>query len=163
VLDGLWIGAGRWVGGGSGRDGLLELALGHPVVGHEVGDPERLDVAGLAPEVDVHALGEAALDARQLVDVRADLEEGARLRVAGELRVRDLVAPGPEGARGAGRLDAEEEVGVAAPAAVEEGRLEDDVGAARIVARRRHKPIAGPRSSRQLDLVVRGRRFEIGE
>ena len=43
----------------------------------------------------MHPLGLAALERRQQLDVRADLEEGARLGVAGELGVDDLVAPGP--------------------------------------------------------------------
>ena len=50
--------------------------------------------------------------------------------MAGELGVGDFVAEGAEGAGVLGRLDAEEEVRVAAPAAVEEGGLVDDVVAA---------------------------------
>ncbi len=63
----------------------------------------------------------------ELVDVRADLEDRAGLHVARELGVRDLVvvrAP----ARGAvRRVDAEQEVRVAAERPVEEGRLVDHV------------------------------------
>ncbi len=72
-----------------------------------------------------------ALDRRELVDVRADLQHGARLHVPGQLRVRDLVVPRAEGARASRVVDAEEEVRVAAPGSVEEGRLVDHVRAAR--------------------------------
>ena len=54
----------------------------------------------------------------------AHLEERGRLDPPGELGVGDLVAPVAEVAR---PLDPEEEVRVAAPPAVEEGRLEDHV------------------------------------
>src|SRR6185503_13138551 len=80
-----------------------------------------------AAEGDVHPLRLAPLDPRELVHVRADLEERARLRGARELGVHDLVAPGPESAR---HLHAYEEVRVAEPAAVEERGLVDDVVAA---------------------------------
>ena len=52
--------------------------------------------------------------------------------MAGELGVRDLVVPRAEGAVGLARLviDAEQEVRVAAPGAVEEGGLVDDVRSA---------------------------------
>ena len=73
----------------------------------------------------------AALDARQLVHVGADLEDGARRHVPRQLRVGHLVVPRPEGAVRFVRsvIPAKQEVGVPAPAPVEEGSLVDDVGA----------------------------------
>ncbi len=67
-----------------------------------------------------------ALEALDLLGVRAHLEEGGGLHPAGELGVGDLVGPGAEVRARA--LDLQEEVGVAAPAAVEERGLVDDVG-----------------------------------
>ncbi len=75
----------------------------------------------------VHLLGGDALEALDLLGVRAHLEEGGGLHPAGELGVGDLVGPGAEVRARA--LDLQEEVGVAAPATVEEGGLVDDVGA----------------------------------
>jgi len=101
-----------------------QAAPGDPEVGHVVRDAVTLDLSRAPAEGDVHPLGLEPLDPRELIHVRADLEEGARLGVARELGVHDLVAPGTEGAR---RLDTHEEVGVPEPAAVEERGLVDDV------------------------------------
>ena len=92
----------------------------------------RLTVSRALPaEDDVQELRPPPLDRRQLLDVRADLEDGAGLHVAGELGVGDLVVPGAEGARRLARrvVHAEQEVGVAAPGPVEERGLVDDVRA----------------------------------
>ena len=80
-----------------------------------------------AAERDLDVLGRRALDPRQQVGVGAQLDEGAGPDLVGQLGVGDLVAPGPEGAR---LLDAQQEVRVPEPAAVEERRLVDDVVAA---------------------------------
>jgi len=76
-------------------------------------------LAGRAPERDVHVRGHDALERYQLVDVAAELENRPRLHVAGELGVDHLVVEGAEPARSIGGVDAPEEVGVAAPGAVE--------------------------------------------
>ena len=83
---------------------------------------------GAAAQRHVHPLGFDALDPGQQLDVRADLEHGARLDVAGELGVRHLVVVRAETRWSVRGLDAEQEVGVAAPRSVEEGGLVDDVG-----------------------------------
>jgi hypothetical protein len=67
-----------------------------------------------------------ALQAGDLLGVAAQLHERGGLGAAGELGVRHVVRPRPE-ARGHG--DLEEEVGVAAPAPVEERGLEHHVDA----------------------------------
>ena len=69
-----------------------------------------------------------ALEALEQVRVDAHLQDRAALDRAGELRVADVVAPIAERRARAVRT-LEQEVGMAAPATVEEGRLEDDVGA----------------------------------
>ena len=106
-----------------------EVCLHAAVVGHEVVDAEHDGLAYAPAEGHVEPLWLPALDPGQLVDVRADLDDGRRLDVPGELGVGHLVMPGAEGAvRLPGRvIDAEEEVRVTAPGAVEEGRLVDDV------------------------------------
>ncbi len=106
-----------------------ESALGAAVVGHVVVDPQSLDGPGAAAESDVEPFRPDALDPLQLVDVRADLEDGARLDVAGELRVGHLVVVRPPDRRPCLVVDTQQEVGVAAPRPVEERRLVDDVGA----------------------------------
>ena len=98
-------------------DELLEAPADAPVVGVEVGDAERL--AGAGAEQHVHPLRWAALDARELLGVEAELEDVVRLRVPRELGVGGLV--------GAVRLPLEE-VGDPAPAAVLKAGLVDDVG-----------------------------------
>jgi hypothetical protein len=83
-----------------------------------------------APEHDVHLRWPNALQPFELLDVRAHLEHGAGLDVASELRVGNLVVPRPPDRCVLGPLclDPEQEVGMAEPASVEEGRLVDDVG-----------------------------------
>ena len=135
VLDRLGVRRDRRIGGWRGvpaePDGGLEVGLDAAVVGHVVVDPQRVRGTLPAAEHDVERLRLHALDRRQLLDVRADLEDRRGLDVAGELGVRDLVVPRAERAVGlAGDVVApQEEVRVAAPGAVEERRLVDDVGA----------------------------------
>ena len=154
VLDGLGVCRRRRVGRrclvGQRRQ---ETVAGAPVVGHVVVDAQPLDRAGAAAEGDVEPLGTDALDAFELVHVRADLEDRARLDVARELGVRHLVVVRAPARRAFGRIDPEEEVGVAAERAVEERRLVDDVvarghgidrrcrGRAELVATVRDRPI----------------------
>ncbi len=129
VLDWVRIGTPRRIGGWIclRADRGLESVTRGAVVGHEVVDPEMLDGASAAPECHVHQLRTHLLDGRQHVDVGADLEQRAGLDVSGQLRVRDLVVVRAEPARLG--VDLEQEIGVAAPSSVEEGRLVDDVGA----------------------------------
>ena len=98
------------------------------VVGGHLGGADRGPL--LAAEDHVHVLGLGALEAGDLLGVEAELQDGRRLHLAGQLGVLGLVAPGPEVA---GAIDLAEEVGVAPPQhvvpLVEEGGLEDDVGA----------------------------------
>ena len=109
------------------RQRLLEALLGEAVVGHELGGPERMLFGLSAASDDVDALRPDALDALDLLDVARDLDQRARLRDVRELRVGDLVVMVlPERARVA---HAQEEVGVADPAPVENRRLVDDVDA----------------------------------
>ncbi len=132
VLDGLRVGAGRRVGRGLvGRHRREEARLRAPVVRQVVVDPQPFDGPRAAPERDVHPRRSDALEPFEQVDVAADLEDRARLHVPGELRVGDLVVPGTPRRRTLRVVDAEQEVGVAAPGAVEERRLVDDVGAGR--------------------------------
>ena len=78
----------------------------------------------------MHPLRAHALDALKEIDVRADLEDRARLDMAGQLRVGDLVVIGTEPGRALWVVDAEEEVRVASPGSVEERGLVDHVGTA---------------------------------
>ncbi len=84
-----------------------------------------------AAEDDVQELRLPALDRRQLLHVRADLQDRRRLDVACELGVGHLVVPRTERAVGLARrvVPAEQEVRMAAPGPVEEGGLVDDVRA----------------------------------
>src|SRR3990170_1940574 len=129
VIHGIRISAGRQGVAPRGcpvaEDDGFETALYHPVVGGVVVEPHRVGRAVAGDDVD--AFRRDALELRQPVRVDADLEQGAALDGARELRVGDLVAPGPQGRTGA--VDLQQEVGVAQPAPVEEGGLEDDVGA----------------------------------
>ena len=132
VLDRLGVGAGRRVGrrrliGERGEEAVACTA----VVGHEVVHPQALDRPRAAAKCHVQPLGPDALDPLELVDVRADLEDGARLDVAGELRVGDLVVVRPPARRLVRVVHPEQEVGVAAQRAIEECRLVDHVGASR--------------------------------
>ena len=106
-----------------------ELRLHPPVVGHEVVHALAIGRTRPAAEHDVEVLRLAALDRRELLHVRADLEDRPGLHMTRELRVRDLVVVGTEGAVGLAGfvVTAEEEVRVAAPSPVEERRLVDDV------------------------------------
>ena len=76
---------------------------------------EPLRLAGAAAEDHVEPLRLGPLQAVELLDVRADLEDGAGLDVARELRVGDLVVVRPERARPLRRLDPQQEVGVTEP------------------------------------------------
>ena len=132
MRDGVRVGVQRRVGRQAdsplvGRS--QEVRLHAAVVGHVVVDAEHDGLAGAPAERDVKALGLPALDAGQLVDVRADLDDGRRLDVPGELGVGHLVVPGTEGAvRLPWRvIDAKQEVRVTAPGPIEERRLVDDV------------------------------------
>jgi hypothetical protein len=124
VVD--WIG----IGGDRSRRGLSPLderrqPLFHPPeVGGEVGGAERLDRA--RAEHDVHPLREAPLDPLELVRVEGELQDRSRLRVASQLRVPRLVRERAEHGR---LVDADEEVGDAAPAGEGQHALVDDLGA----------------------------------
>ncbi len=134
VLDGIRVRVrgrvGRWADALVVRGGD-EVRLHAAVVGHVVVDAEDHGLASAPAERDVEPLGLPPLHPRQLVDVRADLEDGAGLDVAGELGVGDFVVPGAERAvRLPGCVvDPQEEVGVAAPCPVEERGLVDDIRA----------------------------------
>ena len=113
-------------GPGVGLDAAVPVERGEeplpraPEEGAELGRPERLPLA--RPQLDVHVLGQPALDPPELLGVEAELEEVERLGRARELRVHGLVC--------AVGLLLLEEVGEAAPGAVREVRLVDDVGLA---------------------------------
>ena len=77
-------------------DRRLELRLDAAVVGHEVGDSVGRGFARAAAEHDVQPLRRLALDPRELLHIRADLEDRAGLGPSRELRVGDLVRPRPE-------------------------------------------------------------------
>ena len=170
VLDGFRVRARRWVGRwrlvGKRPEEAVSCAA---VVGHEVVDPEPLHRPGAAAERDVQPLGTDILDPLELVDVRADLEDGARLDVAGELRIGDLVVVRAPARRPLGRVHPQQEVGMPAEGAVEEGRLIDHVGAGghrldghggrgtESLAAIRRRPVG-----RDLDHVA-ARRAQIGE
>ncbi len=84
---------------------------------------------GAAAQHDLHRLGANPLDPLELLNVRADLEHGTGLHVPRQLRVGDLVVVRPPDGWPRRVVDAQEEVCVPEPPAVEEGRLEDDIGA----------------------------------
>ncbi|MEQ9398178.1 MAG: hypothetical protein RJQ04_03330 [Longimicrobiales bacterium] len=102
-----------------------EASLHRPVVGGEVGHAKRLGPSPRPTEGEVHRLRYHTLHSGEQLRVEADLEDGARLRLPGELGVHDLVRPTTEVAR---TLDAPEEVGAPLPAPVVEDTLVDDVG-----------------------------------
>ncbi len=128
VVDGLGVGVGWWerdqptIG-----DGSQEAVARTPVIGHVVVDPETLDGPGRPAQDDMEPLRSYPLDPLQLIDIRADLKHGAGLDVPGELGVRDLVVVVAPHGWAVRTIDPEQEVGVAAPGAVEERRLIDDV------------------------------------
>ena len=94
-------------------------------VGGEVVRPVWM--ADAVPGDDVEPLRGDLLEAFEKRGIDTHLEDRAALDRAGQLRIGDVVAPATE--RRAGAVGAfEQEVGVPAPATVEEGRLEDDVG-----------------------------------
>ena len=103
----------------------LELARHEPVVGGVVGHAEGDRLALHAAEGQVHLPGLASLQLPHHVGVEAELQDGGRRRVAGELGVPDLIAPPAEVA---GLLHPLQEVRVAEATSVEEHRLVDDVG-----------------------------------
>ncbi len=125
VLDRVGVGGRRWVrDGDAAEDHVLEPRPDGAVVGHVVLDPEGDALHGAAAQDDVHPCRFEPLDLAQLLRVRAELEHGARLCLSRQLGVGDLVAPRAQCGRG---VDAQQEVGVAAPPAVEERGLVDDV------------------------------------
>ena len=98
-----------------------ELRAKPPPVGAEVVDLQRLDRSRAEPQV--HPLGTAPRRGLERVGVEAELQHVAGLRLLpSELRVDGLV-----GHRTVLVDDAEEEVGDAADAVVDEGHLVDDV------------------------------------
>ena len=108
MLDRLRI---RWWRLAVAEDARLETGLGAAEEGGVVLHPMwmRHSVAGH----DVDALGRAALQPRQALCIDAHLDDRGRFHAPRELGVGDLVAPGPQVA---GHLDADQEVGVTAPA-----------------------------------------------
>ena len=104
----------------------LELARHEPVVGSVVGHAEGDRLALHAAEGQVHLPGLASLQLPHHVGVEAELQDGRRRRVTGELGIPDLIAPPAEVA---GLLHPPQEVRVAEATPVEEHRLVDDVGA----------------------------------
>ena len=137
MVDGLWIRLRRERDRTAVADCGEEALARAPVVGHVVVDAKRLDRLGRPAQGDVQPLGTDLLDPLELVDVRADLEDRARLDVTSELGVGDLVvvvAPG-RGARGI--VDPEQEVSVARATS----RRRTSPG------RRRRRPMPSPRSS----------------
>jgi hypothetical protein len=148
-------GGGRVGGRGSavGLDALLEGRLRRSVVRRVVGDAVPLDRSGAAAQCDVHPFGLGALDLGQLFHVRADLQQGRSLDVAGQLGVDDLIAPGAQSAR---PLDSHHEIGQPEPPPVEEGGLVNHVVAA---PDRLPRGLRGRPQPRQ---TVRGRNVAIG-
>ena len=115
----------RLGGRGIGIDPRLEARLRSPVVGGVVG--QHLDVRGAVAGHDRDGLGRDPLDLLEEVAVDAHLDDRGGLDPLGELRVGDVVRIVAEHRRPVVAPD--QEVRVAAPAPVEEGRLEDDVRA----------------------------------
>ena len=110
----------------SRRDPGVEAGADVSEIGREVVRTVRMldAVAG----DDVEPLGRDPLEPLEQVRVDAHLEDRATLDRAGQLGIRDVIAPVAEHRARAVRA-LEQEVRVAPPATVEEGRLEDDVGA----------------------------------
>ncbi len=103
---------------------LLEGRLDRAVVRHVVGHAMGFDGSRAAAQSDIHPLGRQTLDRRQLLHVRADLEERGRSDVTGELGVHDLVTPGAEAAR---PHVPDQEVRQPEPPSIEERGLVDHV------------------------------------
>ncbi len=125
MVDRIRVGRGQDAGLTDGDPGV-EPRPDVAEVGGEVGGPVRVALAVAGDDDEL--LGLDPLELLEQGRVDAHLEDRAALDRTGELGVGDVVAPDTEdGARAIRSL--EQEVGVAAPATVEEGRLEDDVGA----------------------------------
>ena len=103
----------------------LEPAPRHAVVGREVVHPESLGIIAAA-ERQMHVLRRTSLHRRQQVRVERDLQDRARLRLAGQLRVHHLVGPVPEIAA---NRHAQQKIGLPEPASVEQDALKDHVRA----------------------------------
>ena len=143
VLDRLRVGAGRRVRrpASSSRDRREEPVLGAPVVGHVVVDAEPLDGRGRCRRGRrASTPGRTPWMPLQLVDVGADLEDGARLDVARELRVRDLVVVRAPDGRPVGSSTRSRKSAWPRQRAVEERRLVDDVRARRPSPRWSRRP-----------------------
>lgn len=121
MSDRLGIGAGE-----TGEQSFAVERLQALIVREELIDA----VADALPgsEHDVHVLRAYALELLEQIGVEAQLDEEVGLGVSRELGVQDLVAERAEG--GGGPLYALEEVGEAAPVAVNECGLVDDIGPA---------------------------------
>src|SRR6186997_3329019 len=104
-------------------DRLFEALLGVAVVGHHLGRPEVVNADLRATRDDIDVLWRHALDALDLVDIAADLDESAGLGAAGELGVGDFVVVVL--AKLSGPADPEQEVRMANPSTVEDRRLEN--------------------------------------
>ncbi len=121
VGDGLRIGAGQRVG----RQVRFEPAA-RPCGSRPRSRPPGTSPARPSGRAPGACAPESALHVRQQVRVERDLQHRARLRLAGQLRVHDLVGPVPEIA--ANRY-AEQKVGLPEPVSVEQDTLEDHVRA----------------------------------
>src|ERR1700694_3290629 len=124
VVHRIWIGAPTLPSPrGGGKNNLFELAFDAPVVGAIVLQAQVF-LSAVAEDTP-NLLRLDSLEGGDLFGGDAALEDSRRLRLPGELRVGDLVAIGAELA---GTVDPQQEVGMASPAAIEEGALVDDVG-----------------------------------
>ena len=112
------------VGVGAGLDRLLQAGPGAPRVGRDVVQPPGT----LHPVAGHHGepLRRDALEHGQPLGVGRHLQQRRHLEPAGQLGVGDVVGPVAEVA---GPVGAQQEVGLAAPPAVEERRLVDHVDA----------------------------------
>ena len=123
MLDRVRIGRRRVRSAGP-EDPLLVPPLGRAIERGEVVEPQG--VRDRVARHDMDPLRAPALECRQPLGIDTDLEQGGALDGAGELRVGDLVVPVAEIRRAVGP---QQEVGMAAPAPIEERRLVDDVDA----------------------------------
>ena len=155
MVDRLGIRGGRVDRGRSlWPDRGVEAGAGGPVVGHVVGHPERPEATGGTAQDDVERGGLDALDGGQHVHVHADLEHGGRFDVASELGVRDLVVIWAPSARPIRVVHPKQEVRVAAPGAIEERGLVDDVRSGS------HRPLRLGRGRPQLLAAILDRSVE---